>query len=92
MNYKDLKKFKNLCKETGRPFTFEELKKWQDVKYREIRGGINWVWYYTDTREDAEAWFRELTGSDPGLRTIVEPATREPAGEHDDKYGFRLHR
>jgi hypothetical protein len=28
MNYKDLKKFKKLCQETGRPFTFEELKKW----------------------------------------------------------------
>lgn len=28
MNYKDLKKFEKFCKETGRPFTFEELKKW----------------------------------------------------------------
>jgi len=28
MNYKDLKKFEKLCKETGRPFTFEELRKW----------------------------------------------------------------
>lgn len=92
MTYKDLKKFEGYCRETGTPFTFEELKKWKGKAMREISGGINWVWYYTGTREDAEAWFRELTGSDPGPRTIVGPITRDPAGEHDDKYGFRLHR
>ena len=45
---------------------------------REVVGGINWVWYHTDTREEAETWFKELTGS--------EPVTRTPAGAHDDKY------
>ena len=64
----------------------------EEKAMREVVGGINWVWYHTDTREEAEAWFRELTGSDPGPGTIVEPVTREPAGKHDDKYGFRLHR
>ena len=29
MNYKILKEFKKYCKETGRPFTFEELAKWR---------------------------------------------------------------
>lgn len=32
MNYKDLKKFEKLCKETGRPFTFKELNKWRNEK------------------------------------------------------------
>jgi hypothetical protein len=64
----------------------------EDKKAREVVGGINWVWYHTDTREEAEAWFKELTGSEPTPGTVVGPVTREPAGKHDDKYGFRLHR
>ena len=59
---------------------------------REVVGGINWVWYYTDTREEAETWFKELTGSEPRPGTIVEPVTRTPSGAYDDKYGFSIHR
>ncbi len=29
MNYKDLKRFEEYCRETGTPFTFEELAKWR---------------------------------------------------------------
>jgi len=28
MNYKDLKRFEEYCRETGTPFTWAELKKW----------------------------------------------------------------
>lgn len=60
---------------------------------RKIEGGINWIWYYTDTREDAEEWFKELTGAEPQEPcTIINPVVRKPAGKYDNKYGFRLHR
>lgn len=52
---------------------------------RAIVPGINWVWYYTDTREDAFAWFAELTGHPikPGYEWIV-------CEDHEGRYGFRL--
>lgn len=31
---------------------------------RRIEFGINWVFYHTDTREDAREWFKELKGKD----------------------------
>lgn len=58
---------------------------------REKVVGINWIWYHTDTKEDAINWFTELTGVKPYDFTIVEPVTRSPKGEHDHLYGFRIH-
>lgn len=59
---------------------------------RTVVGGINWIWYYGDTEEEAIAYFKELTGTEPGYNMIVEPVERTPAAEHDEKWGFRLHR
>ena len=32
---------------------------------RRVVPGINWMWYYTDTREEGEKWYEELTGIIP---------------------------
>lgn len=29
---------------------------------RRIESGICWVWYFTDSKEDGEKWYEELTG------------------------------
>lgn len=53
--------------------------------------GINWVWYYTDTKQEAIDGFKELTGVEPPAYVIVEPVKREPADKYDHMYGFRIH-
>lgn len=58
---------------------------------RYVGGGINWIWYHTDTYEEAVEWFKELTGAEPQSWTIVEPNPTR-GGKFDDKYGFRIHR
>lgn len=55
-------------------------------------GGINWMQYHTYTREEAEKWFEELTGTKPAADTIGSPIKRTPAGEYDHMFWFRLHR
>lgn len=54
--------------------------------------GINWIHFYTDTYDDAAAWYKELTGEDITYSwQITEPVERSHPGEYDDKYYFRLH-
>ena len=55
---------------------------------RTVVGGINWIWYYGDTEEEAIAYFKELTGTEPGYNMIVAPVERTPAAEHDEKMGL----
>lgn len=57
------------------------------AKGRTVESGINWVWYITDTRDDAFAWFAELTGKPikPEYEWVV-------CNTHDGRYGFRLRR
>lgn len=69
-----------------------ELEAIKEVQHRKTVAGINWVWYYTDTEEDAIAYFKELTGKEPSCGTLVAPVVRTPAAENDDKWGFRIHR
>lgn len=45
--------------------------------------GINWIWYMTDTKEEAEKWYKELTGKDPDEYEICKIR---------NEYGFRIHR
>lgn len=52
---------------------------------REVQGGINWIWYFTKTKKDAVAWFKELTGA-------TELYGWEVCKCHNGKWGFRLHR
>lgn len=52
---------------------------------RIVEPGINWVWYTADTREDAIAWYEELTGKPMPYDWIV---CNMPDGRH----GFRRHR
>lgn len=55
--------------------------------------GINWIWYHTDTKEEAEKWFEELTGAKPKYDWIIQaPVVRDSPGEYDDKWGFRIHK
>lgn len=51
---------------------------------RKVQGGINWIWYITDTKEDAIAWFTELTGAEPYDWVVCDM--------RDGTYGFRIHR
>lgn len=50
---------------------------------RRIDGGINWVFYTTDTYEDAVAWFIELRGVEPYSSLIFKA---------NNGFCFRLHR
>ena len=59
---------------------------------RYVQPGINWIQYYADTEAEAREYFKELTGSEAYDSTIVPPVVRNPAGEYDSKYGFRLRR
>lgn len=60
---------------------------------RIIDSGINWVWFYTDSREDAEKWFEEITGEEPYYDWVIsDPVIRDNPGRYDDMYSFRLHR
>lgn len=52
--------------------------------------GINWIWYYADTKEEAEDYFKELTGKEPESWTICDPIRN--GSKYDDKYGFRIHK
>lgn len=49
---------------------------------RRVDPGINWIWYMTDTREEAIKWYKELTGVEPEFDSLIS----EIRGE----YGFRL--
>jgi len=58
---------------------------------RVIQPVINWTWFYTDTKEDAIAWFEELTGVAPKYDWIImDPVVRDQPGLHDHMYSFRL--
>lgn len=46
--------------------------------------GINWNWYYADTKEEAEEWFEELTGSKPNYDGVIF--------KWEGKWAFRLHK
>ena len=54
---------------------------------RVVKPGINWVFYHAATKEDAYAWYEELTGSPikPGYEWIVFQ-------DHDGSWCFRRHR
>ena len=52
---------------------------------RKIEPGVNWIWYTANTREDAIAWFTELTGSPMTYDWIVSEM-------RDGRHGFRLRR
>ena len=54
--------------------------------------GINWIWYYTETKEDAVELFKELNGAEPYEDTLVGPISRANPGKYDDFWGFRVHR
>lgn len=51
---------------------------------RRVGGGINWIWYVTDTEEDAIKWYIELTGKEPSYHEICDM--------RDGTFGFRIHR
>lgn len=50
---------------------------------RREENGINWIWYYTPTKEDSEKWYEELTGSKPNEDEIFE---------WKGEWAFRLHK
>lgn len=51
---------------------------------RTVDGGINWIWYHTDTKEDAEKWFEELTGRKPVCSAEIF--------KWEGRWAFRIHR
>lgn len=51
---------------------------------RKCEHGINWDWYYADTKEEAEEWFEELTGSKPEYDWLIT--------QFKGKWAFRLHK
>lgn len=50
---------------------------------RRREGGINWIWYFASTREEAIEYFREVTGAEPYDSTIFP---------HRNEWAFRIHR
>lgn len=50
---------------------------------RREENGINWIWYYTSTKEDGEKWYRELTGNQPKEGDVFE---------WKGEWAFRLHK
>ena len=50
---------------------------------RRIDSGINWVWYYTDTKEEGEKWHEELTGVKPSEGDVFK---------WKGEWAFRLHK
>lgn len=57
----------------------------ESVIGRIIEPGINWVWYVTDSREDAEAWYEELFGAKLRYEWLI-------CEVRSGRFGFRLHR
>ena len=45
--------------------------------------GINWIWYFTSTKEDSEKWYMELTNKQPKDYDIVQ---------WKGEWAFRLHK
>jgi hypothetical protein len=54
------------------------------TKGRQVSPGCNCVWHITDTREDAIAWFFEITGTKPTYDWLISEM-------NDGRYGFRIH-
>ena len=50
---------------------------------RRVEPGINWVWYYTGTREEGEKWYEELTGVKPSEGDVIS---------WKGEWAFRLHK
>ena len=50
---------------------------------RRVEPGINWVWYHTNTREEGEKWYEELTGVTPREDDVIE---------WKGEWSFRLHK
>ena len=50
---------------------------------RKIENGICWTNYYTDTKENAIAWYKELTGQNSSHDTIMF---------FRGMYNFRIHK
>ena len=42
---------------------------------RRVEPGINWVWYYTDTKEEGEKWYEENSRNGAN-RTTREAVSR----------------
>lgn len=55
---------------------------------RKTENGINWVWCMTDTKEDAIAWYTELTGYKPYSDEICEMLVPKDGC----KWSFRVHK
>ena len=55
---------------------------------RKTEYGINWIWYMTDTIEEAVKWYTELTGEKPYRDEICEMIQPEDGCE----WAFRLHK
>ena len=51
---------------------------------RRIDPGINWIFYKTDSKKDAIAWFIELKHATPYESTIYQ--------DRDNNWCFRIHR
>lgn len=50
---------------------------------RRVEPGINWVWYYTDTKEEGEKWYEELTDVKPSKDDVIS---------WKGEWAFRLHK
>ena len=55
----------------------------RDTGDRNIKPGINWTWFWTDNKQDAIRWFKQLTGVLPYESTLVKDG---------NNWGFRLDR
>lgn len=52
---------------------------------RKIKPGINWIWYHSDTKEEAEKWYKELTGNKEVPDWMISQ-------NRDGSWCFRIHR
>ena len=50
---------------------------------RRVESGINWVWYYTDTKEEGEKGYEELAGVKPRDGDVIS---------WEGEWAFRLHK
>ena len=50
---------------------------------RRVAPGINWMWYYTGTKEEGEKWYEELTGIIPSEDDVFK---------WKGEWAFRLHK
>lgn len=53
----------------------------RDTGSREIKTGINWTWFWTDNKNDAIRWFKQLIGKLPYESTLVKDGSN---------WGFRI--